>query len=76
MVIISKVDQIMTEKGITSAQLADVTGLPRMTIGNARRGKGLTLKIALRISRALGTPLEMVWALKEVDEEGEEEDVA
>jgi transcriptional regulator with XRE-family HTH domain len=67
MEIFTKIDAIMKAQGVSDADLADATGLPRMTIGNARRGKNITLANALRISKALGQPLNKIWA---IDSEG------
>lgn len=46
---------------MTDVQLAFLTGLPRMTIFNARRGKNITLRTAQLIAGALGEPLESIW---------------
>lgn len=62
MVILNKIDEIMRKQGVSDVDVAEATGLTRMTIGNARRGKSITLINALRISRALATPLEEIWS--------------
>ena len=62
MEIFTQIDQIMKDKGLSDRDLSEITGLPSMTIGNARRGKNITLANALRISRALGQPLDKIWA--------------
>lgn len=72
MVILNKIDEIMRKQGVSDADVAEATGLTRMTIGNARRGKSITLINALRISRALATPLEEIWSYIR---EGEDEDL-
>lgn len=73
----AQIDQIMKEKGLSDADLAELTGLPRMTIGNARRGKNILLANAFRISKALGKPLDQIWAIKKPESEvSEEEEVA
>jgi DNA-binding Xre family transcriptional regulator len=58
-----KIDEIMEAKGITLDQLVERTGLPRMTIYNARKGLNVTLKNAMRIADALESKLEDVWGI-------------
>jgi transcriptional regulator with XRE-family HTH domain len=76
MVILSKIDQIMTARGITNTQLAEMTGLSGMMIGNTRRGKNITLRSAFLISQALGEPLDMIWSIRQVEDEKDEEGAA
>jgi DNA-binding Xre family transcriptional regulator len=57
MVILNKIDELMLKKNLNDPDLAELTGLPRMTIGNARRGKGITLRTALLISEALNVAI-------------------
>jgi transcriptional regulator with XRE-family HTH domain len=73
MEISTKIDAIMKEKGFTDGDMSEITGLPRMTIGNARRGKNITLANALRISKALGKPLDEIWGLSKPESESESE---
>ncbi len=69
MVIQNKIDQIMQEKGISDSQLSEISGLSRMTIFNARRGRKSTLPVIIKISKALGEPFERIWVAKENKEE-------
>lgn len=64
MVILNKIDQIMREKGISETELSEKSGLSRMTIFNARRGRNSTLPVIIRISKALGEPFEKIWAVE------------
>jgi DNA-binding Xre family transcriptional regulator len=74
MAIESKLDEIMQAKNVTVEELMDKTGLPRMTIFNARRGLNVTMLTALKIIEVLNVPLEDVWSLESLEpkEEGEE----
>jgi transcriptional regulator with XRE-family HTH domain len=65
----TKIDQIMKERGVTDSDLADLTELTRMTIGNARRGKSVTLRVAQKISKALKEPIETLWPTPQEEEE-------
>lgn len=71
MVMNNKLEQIMKDKDITSADLSKLTGLTVMTISNARRGKGITLASAQMISEVLGESIETIWPTKNEDEETE-----
>jgi transcriptional regulator with XRE-family HTH domain len=64
----TKINEIMESKNISTVQLAELTGLTSMTIGNARRGKGINVKTAQKIARALNESIEKIWPL---NEEGE-----
>lgn len=66
----------MKQKGLTDVDVSESSGLPRMTIGNARRGNNVTLKTAFLISKALAEPLDKIWSssiipFPEKDEERE-----
>lgn len=65
----SKLDEVMAEKNFSVDQLIEKTGLPRMTIYNARKGANLTLKTALSISEALDVKLEDIWSREALEEE-------
>lgn len=69
MIISSKVDEVMESKGLTLDQLIEKTGLPRMTVFNARKGANVTLRTALKISEALEVALEDIWSKEEKEEE-------
>lgn len=68
MVMNNKLEQIMKDKGVSAADLSNMTGLTVMTIWNARQGKNITLKNARIISEALGEPIETIWPKDEEDE--------
>lgn len=76
----SKLDETMEAKGITVDQLIEKTGLPRMTIFNARRGMNVTIKTALKISEALEVQMEEVWSIEAIEQkdgaENEDADVS
>lgn len=69
MVIQNKIDQIMREKGLSDSQLSEMSGLSRMTLFNARRGRKSTLPIVLSIAKALKEPVEKIWTIQESEEE-------
>jgi len=62
MEISSKINEILEAKGMGADELSEKTGLPRMTIFNARRGKNITIVTAMKISEALEVPVEEIWA--------------
>lgn len=68
MVILNKIDQIMREKGISEGEMSEKAGLSRMTIFNAKRGRNSTLPVVLKISKALGEPVEKIWIVNEKEE--------
>ena len=51
----------MKEKGVTSADLSEQTGLTKMTISNARRGKNITILNARSIAAALKVSVDEIW---------------
>lgn len=61
MVIKSKLEQIMKKKGVSSTELSEQTGLTKMTISNARRGKNITILNAKVIAKALDSSIEEIW---------------
>lgn len=76
MIISSKVDEVMESKGLTLDQLIEKTGLPRMTVFNARKGANVTLRTALKISEALEVALEDIWSKEEKEEEDAENEIS
>lgn len=72
----SKIDEIMETKQVTVDQLIEKTGLPRMTIFNARTGANVTMKTALRISEALEVPLHDIWSVDSLERDEELADVS
>jgi DNA-binding Xre family transcriptional regulator len=68
----SQIDAIMEAKGITVDQLIEKTGLPRMTIFNARSGKNVTLRTALKISEALDEKMESIWSIESIEPEDDQ----
>lgn len=63
----------MEAKGITVDQLIERTGLPRMTIFNARKGSNVTLRTALKISEALDEKMENIWSIESIEPEGDDD---
>lgn len=76
MLIVSKLDELLEEKKISADDLADLTELTRMTIYNARQGKGVALKTAMKISKALDVPVNEIWQEAETDPTSDEEEAA
>lgn len=69
--LVTKLDEIMREKDITDGDMETITGLPRMTIFNARRGKNITMKNAQLIAQALKVSLDQIWPINQVFEENQ-----
>jgi putative transcriptional regulator len=54
------------ELGMTQSRLAELTGVARQSIISIEKGHFLpTIETALRLSKALGVPLEHIFWLKE-----------
>lgn len=51
----------MKKKGVSSTELSEQTGLTKMTISNARRGKNITILNAKVIAKALDSSIEEIW---------------
>lgn len=51
----------MRSRGVTPAALADELGVSRMTVSNVIHGKGVSARIAARISEVIGTPVHKIW---------------
>jgi lambda repressor-like predicted transcriptional regulator len=58
----------MREKGMTSAELSEQTGLTKMTISNARRGKNITIINARVIAKALASSIEEIWPTEDSEQ--------
>jgi DNA-binding Xre family transcriptional regulator len=67
MVIYSKINDVLKEKGVGVEELIEKTGLTRMTIYNVRQGRNVTILTALKISEALGVNLEDIWSTEPDD---------
>jgi len=60
------VRELRTSLGLTQAQLAELVGVARVSIVAIENGRYLpTIETALRISKALGVPIERIFWLKE-----------
>lgn len=59
---------IMESKNISWGQLIELTGLTRMTLYNASKGKGVTLTTAQAIAKALAEPIEKIWPTEKLEE--------
>ena len=57
----NKIEPLMRAKELTDDQLCEITGLSKMTLWNAKRGKNVTLETMKKISRALGESIFKVW---------------
>jgi putative transcriptional regulator len=59
------VREVRTEKGITQQRLADLCGLARQSVISIEKGRFIpTIETGLRISEALGVPVETLFWLK------------
>ncbi len=60
------VKEIRARQGMTQAQLAELVGVARVSIVSIENGRFMpTIETALRISKALGVPMEQIFWLKE-----------
>jgi putative transcriptional regulator len=60
------VKELRTELGLTQAQLAELVGVARISIVAIENGRFQpTIETALRISKALGAPVERIFWLKD-----------
>ena len=60
------VRELRTQLGMTQSHLAELTGVARQSIISIEKGHFQpTIETALRISRALGVPLEKIFWLKD-----------
>lgn len=62
----SRMRTFMEEKGISWDELVEATGLTRMTLYNASKGKRVTLVTAQLIAQALKESVDTVWPIEEV----------
>jgi len=61
----NKIKELRTNLGITQAQLAELVGVARVSIISIEKGHFIpTIETALRISKALGVPIEQIFWLK------------
>lgn len=58
--------EIRTKLGITQAELAELIGVARVSIISIEKGHFIpTIETALRVSKALGVPIEKIFWLQE-----------
>ena len=61
----NKIESLRTKVGLSRQELADLVGVHYQTIGYIERGEySPSLVLALKIAKALGKPLEKVFALE------------
>ena len=65
MVIINKIDEFMKRRDLSADELSELAELTTMTISNARRGKGLTLRTAIKIAQALKASVDEIFYVQE-----------
>jgi putative transcriptional regulator len=62
----NQLKELRVKLGLTQAQLAEAVGLARVSIISIETGRYLpTIETALRISEALGEPIEKIFWIKE-----------
>lgn len=66
----NNIKAILTESGMTQQELTDIVGTNRAHISQIINGKRrcISLSTAMKISKALGQPLEKVFIINESDE--------
>lgn len=61
--LVNQIEAVRTSKSLSRQQLADLVGVHYQTIGYLERGEySPSLALALRISRALNTPVEQLFS--------------
>ena len=64
---------IRTERGLTQAGLAELVGVSRKTINTVENGIFIpSTLLALRLAQALGRPVEQIFSLQPLSQEGSE----
>ena len=64
------IHELRKDKGIQQAELAELVGVRRETIGNLENGKyNPSLKLAMDIAKVFGKPVEEVFIFEEDDDE-------
>jgi len=62
----NRVQELRTKLGMTQEQLAQLVGIARVSVISIEKGRFLpTIETALRISEALGDPVERIFWLKD-----------
>ena len=62
----NNIKELRTDLGFTQAQLAERVGIARVSIVSIENGRFIpTIETALRISRALGAPIDKIFWLKD-----------
>lgn len=62
----NRLQELRTQHGLTQSQLADMVGVARVSILSIEKGHFIpTIDTALRISKALGIPVEEIFWLKD-----------
>jgi putative transcriptional regulator len=65
----NQIKELRAQRGLTQQELADIVGVRRETIVFTESGKyNPSLKLAFRISRALGTCIEEVFIFEETED--------
>ena len=66
----TRIHELRKEKGIQQAELAELVGVRRETIGNLENGKyNPSLKLAMDIAKAFENPIEDIFFFEEDNEE-------
>lgn len=67
----NQVKELRVQQELTQAELAEIVGIARVSVLSIEKGRFIpTIETALRISQALGVPLEELFWLK--DDSGED----
>ena len=66
----TKIHELRRERGMQQAELAELVGVRRETIGKLESGKyNLSLKLAMDIAKVFGTTVEEIFYFEEDDDE-------
>ena len=74
--LITKIHMLRREHNMQQAELAEIVGVRRETIGNLENGKyNPSLKLAMDIAKVFGKTVEEVFSFEEADAENNTSDI-
>jgi DNA-binding XRE family transcriptional regulator len=66
--VVNRIEQARNDRGLSRGELADIAGVHYQTMGYLERGEyNPSLELALKICRALGSPVEEIFWLDDLD---------
>jgi DNA-binding XRE family transcriptional regulator len=66
--VVNRIEQARSDRGLSRGELADIVGVHYQTLGYLERGEyNPSLELALKICRALSSPMEEIFWLDDVN---------